>query len=160
MLSRTVRRLALCAALVIASTAIAEADAPSAVTFTGNPQSALSTGVAIPSGAAMFWVSGTPPSAPFGDMKAQGESALANVAKVLQTQGLTLHDVVYLRVYVVADKATGKVDYKGWNDAYAESFANATNPVKTARSTVAVAGLVGPEWLIEIEAFAVYPPRK
>ena len=106
----------------------------------------------------MFWVSGTPPSAPFGDMKSQGESALRNVANVLQTQGLSMRDVVYLRVYVVADKATGKVDYAGWNAAYGEFFANATNPTKTARSTVAVAGLVGPEWLIEIEAFAVYPP--
>jgi enamine deaminase RidA (YjgF/YER057c/UK114 family) len=62
-------------------------------------------------------------------------------------------------VYLVADKATGKVDYKGWFDAYAESFGNAANPVKPARSTIAVAGLVQPDWLIEIEAFAAYPKR-
>jgi len=32
--------------------------------------------------------------------------------------------------------------------------------VKTARSTVGVAALVNPDWLIEVEAVAVYPARK
>jgi len=136
----------------------AVADQPASVTFTGDPKSSISSGVAIPANAALFWVSGTPPSPPFGDMKAQAQSALANVGKTLAGQGLGLRDVVYLRVYVVADKATGKTDYKGWFDAYAEAFGTAANPTKTARSTIAVAGLVQPDWLIEIEAFAVYPP--
>ncbi|MSU45798.1 MAG: hypothetical protein EXS42_01375 [Lacunisphaera sp.] len=45
----------------------------------------------------------------------------------------------------------------GWIKAYGEFFNNAQNPSKTARSTVAVTGLVSPDWLIKIEAFAVYP---
>ena len=146
--------------LLLASARAAVADPPAAVTFTGSPTSAISSGVGIPANAAMYWVSGTPPSAPLGDMKSQSQSVLKNIAAALAGQGLTLRDVVYLRVYLVADKATGKVDFKGWFDAYGEAFGTAANPTKTARSTVAVAGLVNPDWLIEVEAFAVYPkPR-
>ena len=66
--------------------------------------------------------------------------------------------MVYLRVYIAADKnKEGKFDYQGWFDAYAKFFGTAENPVKPARSTVGVASLVRPEWLIEIEAVAVYP---
>lgn len=144
--------------LVLLVSGVARAEAPTAVTFTGDPRSSIASGVAIPANSAFFWVSGTPPSAPFGDMKSQAQSVLRNIGTTLQTQGLTLRDVVYLRVYVVADRTTGKIDYQGWFDAYAEAFGTAANPTKTARSTVAVAGLVRPEWLIEIEAFAVYPP--
>jgi enamine deaminase RidA (YjgF/YER057c/UK114 family) len=137
----------------------ARADAPAAITYTGDPASAISAGVALPSGTAVYWMSGTPPSAPYGDMKAQSESILKKIDAALHAQGLTLGNVVYLRVYLVADKATAKVDYKGWFDAYAESFGTVANPTKPARSTVAVSSLVSPDWLIEIEAFAAYPKR-
>ena len=65
---------------------------------------------------------------------------------------------MYLRVYVVADKAKGgKFDFPGWFEAYGQFFGTAENPVKPARSTVGVAALVNPELLIEIEAVAAYP---
>lgn len=154
------KRLALLVAALFACAAIpARADAPSGITFTGDPKASISAGVALPAGTAVFWVSGTPPSAPYGDMKAQAASVLARIASTLQPQGLGLRDIVYLRVYLVADKTTGKADAKGWFDAYADAFGTAQNPTKPARSTVTVAGLVGPEWLIEIEAFAAYPKR-
>jgi enamine deaminase RidA (YjgF/YER057c/UK114 family) len=77
---------------------------------------------------------------------------------VLAKQGLTLKDVVYLRVYVAPDAAKGgKPDFAGWFKAYGEFFNTKENPVKTARSTVGVAALVSPDWLIEIEAVAVWP---
>lgn len=135
------------------------ADPPAGVTFTGAPNAPISSGVALPVGASGFWVSGTPPSPPYGDTKEQAESALRNIETVLRPQGLTLRDVVYLRVYLVSDKKKGAVDFKGWFDAYGEFFGTTANPTKTARSTLAVAGLVLPEWLIEIEAFAVYPKK-
>lgn len=146
-------------ALVAATALPAFADAPAGVTFSGDAASSISSGVALPAGTPVFWMSGTPPSAPFGDMKSQSQSILKKLDTGLRAQGLSLANVVYLRVYLVADKATGKVDYKGWFDAYAEAFGNATNATKPARSTVAVAGLVQPEWLIEIEAFAAYPKK-
>ena len=48
----------------------------------------------------------------------------------------------------------------GWNAAYREFFGTAENPTKTARATIGVAALVVPGWLVEVEAFAVYPPKK
>ncbi len=66
--------------------------------------------------------------------------------------------MVYLRAYLVADPVLdNRVDFQGWFDAYAQFFNNENNPTKVARSTVAVAGLADPGWLIEIEAVAVYP---
>jgi enamine deaminase RidA (YjgF/YER057c/UK114 family) len=72
-----------------------------------------------------------------------------------------LKDVIYLRVYVTEDIAKeGHFDFEGWFAAYAQFFGTPENPVKPARSTVGVAGLVNPDWLIEIEAVAAYPPKK
>jgi enamine deaminase RidA (YjgF/YER057c/UK114 family) len=69
-----------------------------------------------------------------------------------------MKDVVFLRCYLVADKHNGNtVDYAGWNAAYGQYFNNATNPTKPTRSTLAIAGLVNPDLLVEIEAVAVYP---
>jgi enamine deaminase RidA (YjgF/YER057c/UK114 family) len=146
-------------ALCFAPALPAAADAPLGVTYTGDAAASISVGVALPAGTSMYWMSGTPPAAPYGDMKSQSASILKKLDTGLRAQGLSLANVVYLRVYLVADKGTGKVDYKGWFDAYAEAFGNAANPVKPARSTIAVAGLVQPEWLIEIEAFAAYPKK-
>ena len=145
------------------------AQAPTTVTFAGSPRSPISSSVAVPANKAYFWTSGTVPSvadtsapagspARYGDTKTQGMSILRNIEGQLRAKGLTMKDVVYLRVYVVADKNKGNAfDYQGWFDAYAQFFGTADNPTKPARSTVGVAGLVSPEWLIEIEAVAVYP---
>ncbi len=76
----------------------------------------------------------------------------------MKKAGLGLQDVIYLRVYIAADKAKeGRFDYPGWFEAYGQFFGTAENPVKPARSTVGVASLVNPDWLIEIEAVAAYP---
>jgi enamine deaminase RidA (YjgF/YER057c/UK114 family) len=155
---RAIAMLAVGAALATAPVA-ARADAPASVTFTGAPNAPISSGVALPTDTAGFWVSGIPPSAPYGDTKEQAESSLRNIDKVLKSQGLSLRDVVYLRVNLVSDKQKGAVDFKGFFDAYAESFGTAANPTKPARSTVAVAGLVQPEWLVVIEAYAAYPKK-
>ncbi|MCM3749670.1 RidA family protein [Paenibacillus pasadenensis] len=136
--------------------------------FYGSPSSSISSAVAIPEGAATFHTSGTVPPMlnkegktlyeRYGDTKTQGIGILKEIEKQLKEQGLTMKDVVYLRVYLVADPAKdNKIDYTGWFDAYAQFFNTKTNPVKTARSTVGVAGLVNSDWLIEIEAVAVYP---
>jgi enamine deaminase RidA (YjgF/YER057c/UK114 family) len=142
---------------------------PSVVTFSGSPRSPISSNVAVPANKAYFWTSGTVPSvadesapagspARFGDTKAQGISILRTIENQLKEKGLTMKDVIYLRVYIVADKNKNNAfDYQGWFDAYAQFFGTAANPTKPSRSTVGVAGLVNPEWLIEIEAFAVYP---
>jgi enamine deaminase RidA (YjgF/YER057c/UK114 family) len=144
---------------------------PAQVIFSGDANSPIASGVGVPAGRAYFWTSGTVPSAinqdatttyeKFGDTYAQGVSCLKNIEKVLTQQGLKLEDVVYLRVYIVSDASKGgKPDYTGWFKAYGEFFNNEKNSAKTARSTVGVQSLVNPDWLIEIEAVAVYSEKK
>lgn len=141
---------------------------PASVVFTGPAQSPISSGVAVPANRAYYWTSGTVPpllnsSAPsgsrerYGDTRTQAIGVLRAIEGQLRDRGLSLSDVVYMRVYITPDKAKNNAyDFQGWFDAYAQFFANATNPVKVARSTVGVAALVNPDWLIEIEAVAVY----
>ena len=143
---------------------------PSKVTFTGG-RGNISNTVAIPANAAVVWTSGTVPavadtSAPagsrarYGDTKTQAISVLKAIETRLKEHGLGMKDVVYLRAYLVPDKEKGgTIDAMGWNEAYAQFFNNATNPVKPARSTVGVTALVVADWLVEVEAFAVFPPQ-
>ena len=145
--------------------------APTRITMPAESKSSIAAGVGLPAGRALFWTSGTV-AAPlnkegktvherFGDTYTQGVSALKNIARTLIEQGLSLKDVVYLRVYVAPDgEKDGKPDFAGWFKAYGEFFDTEKNPVKAARSTVGVSALVGPDWLIQIEAFAAYPVEK
>ena len=155
-----------------AGSASAPATPPTDVKFYGNPNSPISSGVLIPPGRASIWVSGTTPpvlktDAPpgsrerFGDTKVQAAGILKSIETQLATHGLSMRDVVYIRAYLVPDATKeNKIDVAGWNAAYGEVFNTAANPVKTARSTVGVTALVNADWLIEIEAFAVYPAGK
>jgi enamine deaminase RidA (YjgF/YER057c/UK114 family) len=139
------------------------------VKFYGNSSSPISSGVLIPANRASIWVSGTTPpvlktDAPagsrerFGDTKTQAAGILRSIETQLATQGLTMKDIVYIRAYLVPDSTKeNKIDMAGWSAAYGEVFNTPVNPVKTARSTVGVAALVNPDWLIQIEAFAVFP---
>ena len=158
--------------VVLGLASIARAQSPREVTFVGSPQSPISSNVAIPAGRAWLWVSGTVPAMAdpkaaegsrerWGDTKTQARSILKTLEAQLAQKGLTLKDVVYLRVYVAPDKfKNGQFDFPGWFEAYAESFGTAANPTKVSRSTVGVAQLVSPDWLIEIEAFVVFPEGK
>jgi len=139
------------------------------VAFYGSPTSPISSGVVIPPGRTWLWTSGTVPPLRnreaaagsrerFGDTRTQATGVLDSIEEQLKKQGLSLRDVVYLRAYLVPDPANGgKLDIQGWSAAYGERFGTASNPTKPARSTVGVSALVVPEWLIEIEAFAVFP---
>jgi enamine deaminase RidA (YjgF/YER057c/UK114 family) len=153
-----------------ASTAAATPAVPPAeITFYGGPSSPISSGVIIPPGRASIWVSGTVPpvlktDAPagsrerYGDTRTQAAGILKSIETQLTARGLTMKDVVYLRAYLVADPAKeNKIDVAGWNAAYGEVFNTPVNPTRTARSSIGVAALVNSDWLIEIEAFAVYP---
>ena len=167
MFARVFSAIAFLAAVSI--TAGAQAGPPSKVTFTGG-RGNISNTVAIPANAAVVWTSGTVPSvadtsapadsrARFGDTKTQAVSVLKAIEARLKEHGLGMKDVVYLRAYLVPDKEKGgTIDTMGWNEAYGQFFNNATNPVKTARSTVGVVALVNADWLVEVEAFAVFPP--
>jgi len=162
------KTLALALLLLAPGAALAQ-QAPAQVTFYGAPTAAISSGVVIPPNKAFIWTSGTTPAVAdanakpgtrerFGDTRAQATSILKTIAGQLEKQGLTMKDVVYLRAYLVPDSTKGnRIDMEGWSAAYGEVFGTAANPTKPARSTVGVVALVNADWLIEIEAFAVYP---
>src|SRR5882757_6893127 len=131
------------------------AEPPAAVVFTGDAASSIASGVGVPAGRAYFWTSGT--GAPvikkegttiyerYGDTYVQGAATLKVLTTLLEKQGLTMKDVVYLRVYVAPDAAKGgKPDFPAWFKAYGEVFSTKDNPVKTARSTIGVAALANP----------------
>jgi enamine deaminase RidA (YjgF/YER057c/UK114 family) len=115
----------------------------------------------------MLYVSGQLPSpqtpadsaagkpAVWGNTQAQAENAFGKIETILKEQGLTMADVVMMRVYMVADPAMGnKLDFAGMNAAYNKHFGTVTQPNKPARSTVQVAALVNPGPLLEIEVQA------
>ena len=170
--SKVVALLACSCWLIATQEVTAAGEIPADVKFSGPASSPIASTVAVPAGRAWFLTSGTVPPvadekapagspARYGDTKTQGIGALRQIEARLKEARLSLKDVVYLRVYVTADKSKeGKFDFPGWFEAYAQFFGTADNPVKPARSTVGVAALVNPDWLLEIEAVAVYPTPK
>lgn len=135
----------------------------------GSSTSIISSGAVIPEGKKMLWTSGTTAGIAdtvakagtpeqFGNTKTQALNILDRLEKTLESKGLTMKNVLMLRVYIAPDKwQNGLYDYKGWNEAYSQYFNNKENPVKPIRSTIGIAGLVNPDKFIEIELVAVFP---
>jgi enamine deaminase RidA (YjgF/YER057c/UK114 family) len=143
--------------------------APDSVRFYERSGSAIPGGVVIPAGRAFVWTSGTAPAvfndaaAPgtrerFGDTRIQATGALNRIDDQLRALGLSLNNVVYLRVYLVPDPELHAIDTVGWDAAYKDFFGTESIPGRPARSVVGVVALEDPDWLVELEAFAIYPP--
>lgn len=138
-----------------------------------NPSALILEAARVNAGADVIYVSGQLPSPidpslpmasvtsieQLGDTRQQTISTLAKIQDVLATQGFTMADVVKLTLFVVADPRTGQMDFAGVNAGFREFFGTAENPNTVARSTFQVAGLVGPHYLIEIEAIAARAPQ-
>ncbi|NTA84854.1 endonuclease [Agrobacterium tumefaciens] len=91
----------------------------------------------------------------FGDTKTQTLSTFARIKASLEKLGYRMSDIVKLTVFVAGDpKLGGKMDFAGFNEGYRQYFGTADNPNLVARSTVQVAALAGPYFLVEIEATA------
>ena len=160
--------LALTAALSVAVPAVA---AP-IVRHTNPPPAIILSSVTIPPGAETLLLSGqlaapidptkTDSVEAFGDTMTQTISTFNKIKAALTRVGYSMSDVVKLTVFVVGDpKLGGKMDFAGFNAGYREFFGTSENPNLVARSTVQVAALVSPNFLIEIEAIAAKaPPSK
>jgi 2-iminobutanoate/2-iminopropanoate deaminase len=156
------------AALVFATSA----QAAPIVRNTNPPPAMILSSVTIPPGAETLLLSGQLPSPidptktegveAYGDTKTQAISTFKKIKAALEKVGYSMSDVVKLTVFVVGDpKLGGKMDFAGFNAGYKEFFGTAENPNLVARSTVQVAALVSPVFLIEIEAIAAKaPPAK
>lgn len=155
--------------LAFAAGAAAAAPAPAQeVRRVGSPQSPISSSVEIPGGSRLVYVSGTVPdpvdaNAPagsaqrYGDTATQTRSVLRKIEAALRQHDLSLGDVVMMRVFLVAPAGQGRMDFAGMMTAYREFFGTAAQPQRPSRSTMQVAGLVDPDWLVEIEVTAAAP---
>lgn len=141
------------------------AQAQPIVRHTNPPPAIILSGVTIPPGAEILMLSGqlaspidpavTDSIEAFGDTKTQTISTFKKIEAALVKQGYAMSDVVKLTVFVTGDpKLGGKMDFAGFNAGYREFFGTEKNPNLVARSTVQVAALAGPHFLIEIEATA------
>ena len=85
---------------------------------------------------------GDPPTDSYG----QAQRCIEIIRAALDEAGSSLADVVRTRVYL-----TPAADFEGFGRAHGEAFGE----IRPANTTVIVAGLVDPRWLLEIEAEAV-----
>lgn len=136
-----------------------------------NPQAIILDAAKVGAGAEMLYVSGQLPSPvdpakpmaevksveEMGDTKTQTISALGKIKKILETQGYKMSDTIKLSLFLAPDPKTGRMDFAGANEGFKTFFGTAETPVTVARSTFQVAALVGPYYLIEIEAIAAKP---
>lgn len=85
------------------------------------------------------------------DSEAQTDLCFANIAAILAEDAMTMANIVRLSVYV-----TGREHMEGYRQSRDQQFPG-TPPTTTL---IVVAGLVRPEFLIEIEAVAAAPERE
>lgn len=143
---------------LLAAATMAAAPGGAQVVRMGPAASPIATSVSVPAGARTVHVSGTvpdrQPDGSWGDTAAQTRTVLTKIAAALAAQGMNLGDVVKMQVFLVAPAGQTRMDFAGMMTAYREFFGTAEQPNKPARSTMQVAGLVDPEWLVEIEVIA------
>jgi enamine deaminase RidA (YjgF/YER057c/UK114 family) len=87
----------------------------------------------------------------WGDTKTQALSTFKRMQDSLKDMGLGFGDVVKMNVFLVGDPATGKMDFKGFMEAYTQFFGTPEQPNLPARSAVQVAGLAAAGVLVEVE---------
>jgi enamine deaminase RidA (YjgF/YER057c/UK114 family) len=152
-------------------TATATQAAPPPVVRTGAPTAPIAATVEVPGGSDMIYLSGmlppvadlnAPPGTPaaYGDTTTQTVNLFKHMQDVLKEKGLTLGDVVMMRIYMVGDPAKdGHMDFAGMMAGYKQFFGTPEQPNKPARSTVQVAGLAAPGPAMEIEVTVARPHR-
>jgi enamine deaminase RidA (YjgF/YER057c/UK114 family) len=159
------------AVVALASIMFAAPSVAQEVTRQGAAGAPISVSVAVPPGTRLVYVSGAVPdpvdtTAPldsptrFGDTYAQTRSVLEKLSGALKDQGMSLGDIVMMRVFLVAPPGQARIDFAGMMRAYTERFGTRDQPNKPARSTIGVASLAAPGFLVEIEATAARGPSK
>jgi len=129
----------------------------------------IAAAVEVPAGRTMVYLSGmvppvADPDAPrdsieaYGDTRAQTISVLEAIQAQLGRMGLGLGDVIRMQVFLVGDpKLDGRMDFAGFMQGYSRYFGTDDQPRLPARSTMQVAALANPGFLVEIEVTAVRP---
>jgi enamine deaminase RidA (YjgF/YER057c/UK114 family) len=93
------------------------------------------------------------------DTTSQTVGLIKDIQKFLESQKLTLGDVVMMHVYLGGDPAKdGKMDFAGMMAGYTQFFGTKDQPNKPARTTVQVVLPAGARGgLVEIDLVAVRP---
>jgi len=150
--------------------AAAPDEAVSRLALPDNNPFPISAAVTVNAGTNLYFLSGMTPSlinkdapkdssAAYGDMETQTTSVLTKVQATLEKLGLGMGDVVKMTAFLVADPASGKLDFDGFMTGYKKFFATPEQPNKPSRSAVQIAALVAPGALVEIEVVAAKPPK-
>jgi enamine deaminase RidA (YjgF/YER057c/UK114 family) len=87
----------------------------------------------------------------WGDTKTQSLAVFTRLQDSLKQMGLSFGDVVKMTVFLVGDPATGRMDFKGFMEAYTQYFGTKEQPNLPSRSAVQVAALAQAGMLVEIE---------
>lgn len=123
----------------------------------------IANAVEVGPGASIIFHSGVTPGAAnpnaergtpefYGDTKTQAISVFNRMQADLEKLGLSMGDVVKMTVFLVGDPAlNGQMDFDGFMEAYRMFWGTPEQPRLPARSTVQVAGLVGPLMFVEVE---------
>jgi enamine deaminase RidA (YjgF/YER057c/UK114 family) len=129
----------------------------------------IAAAVEVPAGATTVYLSGMVPPvadaaapantvAAYGNTQAQTVSVLKAIEEQLKSIGLTMGDVVKMQVFLVGDPAMeGRMDFGGFMKGYSGFFGTESQPKLPVRSTMQVAALANPGFLVEIEVTAVRP---
>ena len=155
-------------ATLLAATLLPGAASAQVTRIKTNPGAIILDAANVKAGADMIFVSGqlAAPVDPkktmadvksvedLGDTKTQTISVLGKIKQILEAQGYKMSDAIKLTLFIAADPKLGKMDFAGANEGFKQFFGTADNPNTVARSTFQVAALVGPHFLIEIEAIA------
>ena len=83
-----------------------------------------------------------------GDCEAQSRQVMANIRAIMEAAGASMSDVVKITCFL-----TDVNDYAAYGRVRSETFSNSP----PASSTVIVAALVRPEFLVEVEAVVRVP---
>jgi enamine deaminase RidA (YjgF/YER057c/UK114 family) len=130
----------------------------------------ISLGVWVPAAADTLYLSGNVPpvvnsAAPKGSPESYGGSTEAQtvatierIKQALESQKMSLSDVVMMHVYLVGDPAKeNKMDFAGFMSGYTKYFGTKDQPNKPSRSAFQVAALAAPGVMVEIEVIAARP---
>ena len=150
--------------MVLAAACWTPAQAQSVKHIQSKDPGGIATGVWVGD---MFYLSGqlatpTSPADPktgtpavYGPTQAQAQNVFTKIQGLLKEQGLSMGDVVMMRVYMTTDPANGnKLDFAGMKAAYNKFFGTPEQPNKPARVTVQVAALVAAGACLEVEVQA------
>ena len=125
--------------------------------FTGSPyESRFGISRALRSGPSIA-VSGTAPLGPdgqtvgHGDPEAQARRCFEIIREALEKLGAGLPDVVRTRIYLT--------DIRNW-EAVAKVHGELFRDARPVTTVVQIVAFVDPDWLIEVEADAVFMPER